>query len=314
VREGSISRNQVEFRYEPKILKAQPKQPKSKSIFATLPPAVARVVTAGILLPILIVSIIFPKLELLFVVLAAAALIVALFEFWLLARKQQIRADAAAGLLSAAALFTVFYFTQPGKPPDFLMIQLVLILLTIGSLTAAMLRGVPFDRMITSVGVTVLGVMYIVFLGGHLVVLRVGFAPQLARHLLLFFFLVIMGADAAAYYGGRAFGRHKLAPTISPGKTWEGAIAGMLTSLLLAAGAHYWFFPELPAKFALALAALMNVVSVIGDLTESALKRSAGAKDTANILPGHGGVLDRIDSLLFNAPVIYYFAYAYFIK
>ena len=269
-------------------------------------------VTAGILLPILIASIVVSRLALLFVVLAAVAMIGALFEFWLLARKQQIRADAAAGLLSAVALFTIFYFTPPGKPVDFLMIQLILILLTIGSLTAAMLRGAPFDRIITSVGVTVLSVMYIVLLGGYLIALRVGFAPQLSRHLLLFFFLVIMGADAAAYYGGRAFGKHKLAPGISPGKTWEGAVAGMLASLLLAATAHYWFFPELPTRFALALAAAMNVFSVIGDLTESALKRSAGAKDTANILPGHGGILDRMDSLLFNAPVIYYFALAYF--
>jgi len=88
----------------------------------------------------------------------------------------------------------------------------------------------------------------------------------------------------------------------------------MLASLLLAAVAHYWFFPELTLKLALPLAAAMNVISVLGDLTESALKRSAGAKDTAKILPGHGGILDRLDSLLFNAPVIYYFAYAYFIK
>jgi len=229
-----------------------------------------------------------------------------------LARKQQIRADAAAGLLSAVALCTAFYFTEPGKFPDLLMIQLIVILLTIGSLVAAMLRGAPFNRMIASAGVTVLSVMYIVLLGGHMIALRVGFAPQLSKHLLSFFFLVIMGADAAAYYGGRAFGKHKLAPSISPGKTWEGAVAGMLASLLLAAAAHYWFFPELPTKFALPLAAVMNVISVIGDLTESALKRSAGAKDTATILPGHGGVLDRIDSLLFNAPVIYYFARSYF--
>jgi len=295
-------------------LKTQPPKAKSKSIFTNLSPPVARVATAVILLPILVVSIIIPKLDLLFVLLAAAAMIGALFEFWMLARKQQIRADRAAGLLGAVALFTIFYFTQPGGLPDPLMIQLILILLTIGSLTAAMLRGAPFDRMITSVGVTVLSVMYIVLLGGHLIVLRVGFAPQLSKHLLSFFFLVIMGADAAAYYCGRAFGRHKLAPSISPGKTWEGAIAGMLASLLLAAGAHYWFFPELPTKFALILAALMNIVSVIGDLTESALKRSAGAKDTAHVLPGHGGILDRIDSLLFNAPVVYYFAYAYFIR
>ena len=293
-------------------LKAQPPKPKPKTFLGKLSPGLARVITAAVLLPILVASIIFPKLSLVFVLLTAAALVAALFEFWLLARKQQIRADAAAGLLSSAALLTVFYFTEPGALPDLLMIQLILILLTIGSLVAAMLRGAPFDRMITSAGVTVLSVMYVVLLGGHLIALRVGFAPELSKHLLAFFFLIIMGADAAAYYGGRGFGKHKLAPGISPGKTWEGAVAGMLASLLLAAVAHYWFFVELPAKFALPLAALMNVVSVIGDLTESALKRSAGAKDTATILPGHGGVLDRIDSLLFNAPVIYYFARLYF--
>jgi phosphatidate cytidylyltransferase len=219
-----------------------------------------------------------------------------------------------AGLLGAAVLFTVFYFTEPlpRKPPDSLVIIIILILLTICSLVAAMLRGAPFERMIGSAAVTVLGVMYVVLLGGHLVAMRTGFSPQLSKHLLSFFFLVLMGADSAAYYGGKAFGKHKLAPNVSPGKTWEGAIAGMLASLLLAVAAHYWFFAELPLKIALPLAAVMNVVGVFGDLTESALKRSAGTKDTTRILPGHGGMLDRIDSLLFNAPLIYYFAYAYF--
>lgn len=293
-------------------MKAQPAKPKLQSRLSGLPPSVARILTAAIGLPILIASILISKLSLLFVLLAATAMVFALVEFWLLARKQQVRADMVAGFLGAAALFTIFYYVEPGKPLDVLMIEIVLMLLTMGALAAAMLRGAPFDRMIASVGATVLGVMYIVLLGGHLVAVRMGFRAPLPAHLLSFFFLVIMGADSAAYYSGRAFGRHKLAPGISPGKTWEGVIAGMVASLLLAAVAHYWFFGELPLKFALPLAAVMNVVSVIGDLTESALKRSAGAKDTAKILPGHGGALDRLDSLLFNAPVIYYFASAYF--
>jgi phosphatidate cytidylyltransferase len=121
-----------------------------------------------------------------------------------------------------------------------------------------------------------------------------------------------MGSDTGAFYTGRLLGRHKLAPSISPGKTWEGAVGGMLASLAMAALAHFWFFSNLSLKAALPLAAAMNVLGVIGDLTESALKRSAGAKDAANILPGHGGLLDRLDSLLFNAPVIYYFAQFYF--
>jgi phosphatidate cytidylyltransferase len=293
-------------------LKTQPKKRNPLSKLAGIPPSIARILTAVILLPILISSIVVPGLSLLFVLLVAAALVIALLEFWLLARKQQIRSDPVAGLLGAAVLFTVFYFTEPRKPPDLLVIVIILILLTICSLVAAMLRGAPFERMIGSAGVTVLGVMYVMLLGGHLVAMRTGFSPQLSKHLLLFFFLVLMGADSAAYYGGKAFGKHKLAPNVSPGKTWEGVVAGMLASLLLAVTAHYWFFPELPLKIALPLAAVMNVVGVFGDLTESALKRSAGTKDTTRILPGHGGMLDRIDSLLFNAPLIYYFAYAYF--
>lgn len=268
--------------------------------------------TGAIGLPVLIAGIVLPQLWWLFVAVVALAMIAALFEFWRLPLKQQVRSHREIGFLGAAGLFIIFFFTEAPKPPDFFAILVVLIMLTIVSLTAAMLRGAPFDKMIMSVGATLLGVMYIVLLGGHLVALRVGFEAQLSRNLLGFFFLIIMGADAAAYYGGRALGKHKLAPSISPGKTWEGAVAGMAASLLLAAGAHYWFFKELPLRLALPLAAVMNILSVLGDLTESALKRSAGAKDTAKLLPGHGGVLDRMDSLLFNAPVIYYFARAYF--
>jgi len=281
-------------------------------ILAKIPPSIARIVTAVVLLPILIASILIPTLELVFALFIAIALVISLLEFWMLARAQQIRADPVAGVLGASALFVIFYFTEPHHPPDLLAIVIVLVALTICSLVAAMVRGAPFDRMIASSAVTVFGVLYVFLLGGHLIATKTGFSNQLSKHLLSFFFLVLMGSDAAAYYGGRAFGRHKLAPTISPGKTWEGAIAGMLASLLLAAAAHYWFFVELPLKLALPVAAVMNIVGVLGDLTESALKRSVGKKDTAQILPGHGGMLDRIDSLLFNAPLIYYFALAYF--
>jgi phosphatidate cytidylyltransferase len=293
-------------------LKTQAAKPKTQAKTGKLPPSVARIITAAVALPILIASILVSWLSLLFVLLAAAAMVVALYEFWLLARRQQVKADMVAGYLGAAGLLTVFYFNEPGKWLDFQMLQAIVVLLTIGSLTAAMVRGAPFDRMIMSVGTTVLGVLYVVLLGGHIVAVRTGFDHQLSKHLLAFFFLVIMGSDTAAYYGGTFFGKHRLAPGISPGKTWEGAVAGMLGSLLLAAAAHYWFFPELPLKVGVPLAAVMNVLGVLGDLTESALKRSAGAKDAAKILPGHGGVLDRLDSLLFNAPVLYYFARAYF--
>jgi phosphatidate cytidylyltransferase len=286
----------------------------------------SRLITAAIALPVLIASIIYPPLEPLFVVIAIAAIVVALYEFWFLARRVGAKPDVVVGYSATAALLVGFFFDAPYVEPRWLVVCVVA--LTVGSLAAEMLRGAPFDKMILSVGATVLGVLYVAFLGGHLVAVRTGFAlpvatPEafivsehfisrsLSTHLLSFFFLVLMGSDTGAYYTGRALGRHKLAPNISPGKTWEGAVGGMATSLLLAALAHYWFFPELPLRAALPLAAVMNVLGVVGDLTESALKRGAKAKDAAQILPGHGGFLDRLDSLLFNAPVIYYFALYY---
>ena len=271
----------------------------------------SRIITALIVLPVLIASILILWLAPLFVALALAAMVLGLYEFWLLARRRGMKPDVIVGFVGAAALFTVFYFDRPHE--NFLpLLLLILPGLTIAALVAAMLRGAPFENMIASVGATVLGVMYVAFLGGHLVAVRMGFEQQRAAHLLSLFFLVIMGSDTGAYYTGRALGRHKLAPKISPGKTWEGAVGGMAASLLMAVAAHYWFFPELPLKAALPLAAAMNILGVLGDLTESALKRGAGAKDAAQILPGHGGLLDRLDSLLFNAPVIYYFAVYYF--
>ncbi len=270
-------------------------------------------ITAVALLPFLIASILISWLQLLFILLAAAAMMLGLYEFYLLAKRRDLKPDIAAGYLGAAALFTAFYFNAPGQLVDFLiMVQIILIVLTAGTLISVTLRGAPFDKMIASAGATILGVLYVVLLGAHLVALRAGFNQRLSAHLLSFFFLVIMGADAGAYYTGRALGKHNLAPAISPGKTWEGVVGGLLVALAMAALAHFWFFRELPLKLALPLAFVMTVVGILGDLTESALKRSAGAKDAAKLLPGHGGVLDRLDSLLFNAPLIYYFGRLYF--
>jgi|SRR6267142_2229816 len=271
-----------------------------------------RIITAVIILPFLIASILISWLQPLFVALMAAALGLGLLEFRRLARKRGMKPVDETLFLGAAGLFVVFYFNETGELFTLQLEVIIVILLTMLTLAAATLRGAPFDTIISSSGATVLGVLYIALLGGHLVALRTGFPQQLSAHLLSFFFLVVMGADVGAYYVGRALGKHKLAPKISPGKTWEGVAGGFFAGLLMATVSHFWFFKNLPLKWALPLGAVMTAVGIIGDLTESALKRSAGAKDAAKILPGHGGMLDRLDSLLFNAPLIYYFARIYF--
>lgn len=275
----------------------------------------SRILTAAAVLPFLIASILIPWLAPLFVVMAAAAMVFGLYEFYVLAKKKGMQPDIVAGYLAGAALFTIFYFASRDAIPERLDLQsivLVIIVLTIGTLVAAMLRGAPFEKMLSSSGATILGVLYVVLLGGHVVALRTGFPQELSSDLLSFFFLVLMGSDIGAYYVGRAIGKHKLAPKVSPGKTWEGVAGGLAAALALATVAHFWFFQRLPLKWALPLAAVMTVLGILGDLTESALKRGAGAKDAAKILPGHGGALDRLDSLLFNAPLLYYFAHLYF--
>ena len=242
---------------------------------------------------------------------AGGAMVLGLFEFYVLSKRLKVNPNTSAGFLGATAIFVVCLFFNDLSVNLFL-IQITLIVLTAGTLIASALRGEEFDKMIASTGATVLGVLYIALLGSHLLSLRVGFEQIRSAHLLSFFFLILMGADAGAYYTGRTFGKHKLAPKISPGKTWEGVGGGVVAALVMATLSHYWFFPELALKWALPLAFVMTIVGILGDLTESALKRGAGAKDAANILPGHGGILDRLDSLLFNAPLIYYFARFYF--
>ena len=117
----------------------------------------------------------------------------------------------------------------------------------------------------------------------------------------LWLILLVVAADVGAYFVGRAWGRHKLAPRVSPGKTWEGALGGLATVALVAGiGAAHFDLPVLPV---VAFGCLVGVFSVVGDLTESMFKRAAGLKDSGTLLPGHGGLLDRLDSITAAAPL-----------
>jgi phosphatidate cytidylyltransferase len=122
---------------------------------------------------------------------------------------------------------------------------------------------------------------------------------------ILFLLVLIWVADTGAYFSGRRFGRHKLAPRVSPGKTWEGAVGGLGLSALAAAAAGHWLFALAGDRFLLFVLLCASVVafSVVGDLSESMFKRHAGVKDSGTLFPGHGGVLDRLDSLFAAAPL-----------
>jgi phosphatidate cytidylyltransferase len=281
-----------------------------------------RLLTALIALPILIFSIVlpyvFPKFEQaawLFILIAAAALVAGMFEFFSLTKKLELKADASIAYIGAAALFVAFLFDAPAKAPDLLILTLAFfVILTLITQTFRFQKD--FSKMLIGVGVTILGVLYVVFLGGFIVAMRVGFentlVPYLSTKLLGFFFLVVMGSDVGAYFIGKKFGKHKLIPKVSPNKTWEGFIGGIILAAAFAALSTLTFFPELPYKFSIPLAIFMALIGVGGDLAESAMKRGSKTKDAASILPGHGGLLDRLDSLLFNAPILYYFARFYF--
>ena len=276
-----------------------------------------RILTAVIALPIIIASIVlplwWPRTVWLFVAVAAFAMGAGLFEFYSLTKKLELKADAGVGYIGATALFIGFIFDAPAKQPDLLLATIAVCVIAL--LVSQMFRfRVDFSKMLAGVGVTLLGVMYVAFLGGFLVATRMGFdqRPNLSTHLLGYFILVIFASDTGAYFTGRAIGKNKLAPSISPGKTYEGLIGGLIAAAAAAALATWWFFPELPFKWSIALALVLAAVGVLGDLAESSLKRGAGTKDAASILPGHGGFLDRLDSLLFGAPILYYFARFYF--
>ena len=274
-----------------------------------------RLLTAAVALPILIASIVlpwwFPDTVWIIVALAVLAIGAGLFEFYSLTKTLELKADAGVGYLGAAGLIVSFIFDAPAKAPDLLLIALAAFVIIV-FITQTFRFQKDFSKLLTGMGVTVLGVMYVAFLGGFLVSTRVGFDPVLSTKLLLFFFVVIFGSDSGQYFSGKALGKHKLAPVISPGKTVEGAVGGLLAAAGFGALSTFLFFPDLPYRLSVPLGIVMAALGMLGDLAESAIKRGAGAKDAASILPGHGGLLDRLDSLLFNAPVLYYFARLYF--
>jgi phosphatidate cytidylyltransferase len=188
--------------------------------------------------------------------------------------------------IALAATFALIYFQlQDAWPGVFAVAAAFWIVLA----PIWLWRGIPGSRVLGMAGV--------------LVIVPAGLAMAVlpARELLAVLVLIWI-ADSAAYFVGRAFGRHKLAPSISPGKTWEGAAGGLAGAMAWAIIVATFTGANYPVLF-LAAAALLAVLSIAGDLFESAVKRKAGVKDSGSLLPGHGGILDRIDSAACALPV-----------
>ncbi len=182
----------------------------------------------------------------------------------------------------------------PGPQP------LILTLLALAALAVA-LASPDMEKQLPSASAILLGVIYI-FGSWHCAVRLRDANP----HWLLFALASIWSGDIAAYYVGRAFGRHKMAPRLSPNKTWEGSLASIVAGALFGALYLPHFVPGVSIPAALGLAVLTNAAGQIGDLAESAIKRGAHVKDSGALLPGHGGLLDRVDSTLFALPVVYF--------
>ena len=177
-------------------------------------------------------------------------------------------------------------------------------ILTIAA-TLALMSGVFLKRekdTIVDVAVTLLGMIYIGWFFSYFLFIR-----NLTAHGAYLFFLVITiwAMDIVAYIVGKKFGKHKMSPTISPHKSWEGAIAGFFTCII--AADIFSGFMLINGMHALILGVIIGVVAQLSDLVESVIKRDAGVKDASNIVPGHGGVLDRMDSFILTAPIMYYY-------
>jgi phosphatidate cytidylyltransferase len=272
-----------------------------------------RILTAIVGLPILLLTI-WSSIPHFFVVLSSLATLIALHEFYGIAGKVGCRPARQIGYTAAIMLIACFFLDESALIAGVLA---AVVMLALGSTLAT---RVAVQSALNSAAATVFGIMYIPLLTGFLVGVRMlndGATTipvaHLAAKLITMFFAIVFMTDTAAYYCGRALGRHKLAPRISPGKTIEGSIGGLIGAVLAGLVSRMTFFPEIPLIDAMLLGAAIGILGQLGDLAESMLKRGADVKDSGTLLPGHGGMLDRIDSILFSAPLLYYYS-RYFVS
>lgn len=280
-----------------------------------------RVATAAVLIPFVIALVLFTPTYI--VAIATAAItILALREYFALGDAIGHRAYRLWTIFCALLLMYVQWNAIPfknsgGTVSDILFGSdqfhrneapysfLVLFVFVLGVASLTLWTRRPLVESLPSAGISSSALLLIAFpLSFSIRLHGLGMFPNGPR-LLLFALVITWAADTTAYFVGRAFGKHPLAPHISPKKTWEGSLGSLIGSLLVAYAFRFWI--PIPLIHLLIMAVLGNVAGQMGDLLESAYKRSAGVKDSGGLLPGHGGVLDRIDALILCIPVIWYY-------
>jgi phosphatidate cytidylyltransferase len=272
-----------------------------------------RILTALLLIPPVIYLIGWsPKWLFLAAVIVTAEL--CLYEFFKLCQQAGFKTFPLLAYLVSAALCAVRAMETSGAEMYSLVLLVALVLVT---LTVALALTRDLKTYLGAIATTTFGVVYIGLALSCLLPLRfsrlgagsLGLAGPAGategRNLMLLLFLVIWADDTFAYLVGRTIGRRMLFPSISPKKTLEGSAAGLVGSLLVAWGFARLFWQTASLKTVILLAGLVALFGQIGDLAESAMKRGASLKDSGSVLPGHGGLLDRVDSLLFGAPVLW---------
>jgi phosphatidate cytidylyltransferase len=227
----------------------------------------------------------------------------AAYELFQLMGEAGTRLNLAASAVVMAALLTSARF------PDLHLTGLVLAASVVGTLTWQLLRS-PGGQPTQSWALTLGAALWLGWLIAHFILLRdlsPAFGIGAGTRWLVLMFLVTWINDSAAYFVGKAIGRHPCAPYLSPKKTWEGTVGGWIGGVAATALLGYWLV-TLPWLHGLVLGALVATVAPFGDLAKSMVKRQMGVKDFSALIPGHGGMFDRIDSLLFVAPLMYYYA------
>jgi phosphatidate cytidylyltransferase len=265
-----------------------------------------RVLTALILAPLVLALVFLGPMWLITLVVAVVAMLAA-WEFLALTERRGAKPPKVLTLGCIGLLFAGNYQSPEETITLFGMFSVIL-------LVYCAFRS-PVDRALADATSSVFALFYLCLTLIPIPMLR---AQSNGPSLLAFLFLTVWAGDSVAMYSGRTFGKRKLAPNLSPNKTWVGAIGSVagavavagillgLSSYLVQWNSVKLSFADAPWWYWLMLAVMVNVAAQVGDLAESALKRSAGVKDSGTLLPGHGGILDRIDALLLAAPVLWY--------